>query len=194
MTIGAELPCPKCGQILDAPAWRDGNGGTCRICRVRFDFMGFPALSFQRPGAIPKAVVVAEHATCFHHPENQAESLCEGCGRFLCSVCAISYGGRLLCAACIKAGTTTDPGSIRTRTLYPGIAMAVAVLPLLIWPVTLLSAPVALCVVYSGWRKPQSLVQPGRTKLIIAAIIALVEIGAWVTFLTAFWLAKKHHH
>jgi hypothetical protein len=193
MTIGAELPCPKCGQILDSLAWRDANGGACRICRVRFDFMGFPALTFERPGVVPKAVVVAEHATCFHHPENQAESVCQGCGRFLCSVCSIDYGGRLLCPSCIKAGTKTDPGSIRSRALYPGIAMAVAVLPLLIWPVTLVTAPAALCVVYSGWRKPQSLVQPGRTKLVLSGIIALVEIAVWVTFLTALWLRKKHH-
>jgi hypothetical protein len=193
MTIGAELPCPKCGQVLDSLAWHDADGGSCRICRVRFDFMGFPALSFQRPEAVPKAVVLAEHATCFHHPENQAEAVCEGCGRFLCSVCAIRYAGRLLCPTCIKAGTETDPGSIRSRTLFPGIAMAVAVLPLLIWPCTLLSAPVALCIVYAGWRKPQSLVQPGRAKLIVAGIIALVEIALWATVLTAIWLNKKHH-
>jgi hypothetical protein len=67
-------------------------------------------------------------------------------------------------------------------------------MPLLIWPVTLVTAPLALCIVYSGWRKPQSLVQPGRTKLIVAGIIALIEIGVWVTFLTALWLTKKHHH
>jgi hypothetical protein len=193
MTIGAELPCPKCGLMLDSLAWHDANGGACRICRVRFEFIGFPALSFQRPGAVPKAVVLAEHATCFHHPENQAESVCEGCGRFLCSVCAIQFGGRILCPSCIKAGTKTDPGSIRSRALYPGIAMAVAVLPLLVWPVTLVSAPIALGIVYSGWRKPQSLVEPGRKKLIASGIIALGEIAGWVILFGSIWLRKKHH-
>jgi hypothetical protein len=193
MTIGAELPCPKCGQTLDSLAWRDAHGGACRICRVPFDFMGFPALSFQRPGAVPKAVaVLAEHATCFYHPENQAESVCAGCGRFLCSVCAIPFGGRLLCPACIKAGTQNDPGSIRSRPLYPGIALAAAFLPLLIWPTTLVTAPIALCIVYSGWSKPQSLVQPGRSKLVLAALIALAEIAGWVTLFVYLWLKKKH--
>jgi hypothetical protein len=195
MTIGAELPCPKCGQILDALSWRDAGGGACRICRVRFDFIGFPALTLQRPGAVPKAVVLAEDATCFHHPENQAESVCEGCGRFLCSVCAINFGGRLLCPSCIKAGTKNDPGSIRSRVLYPGIALGVAVVPVvtvfLIW-FTIITAPIALCLVYTGWNKPQSLVQPGRKKLIVAAIVALVEIAGWVVFFISLWLRKRH--
>ena len=193
MTMGAELPCPKCGQTLDSLAWHDANGGACRICRVPFDFVGFPALTYERPEAVPKAVIVAEHATCFHHPENQAESVCEGCGRFLCSVCAIKFGGRILCPSCIKAGTKSDPGLIRSRALYPGIAMAAAVGPLLIWPFTLIAAPAALCIVFSGWNKPQSLVRPGRTKLVIAAIVALAEIVVWVVFFTFLWLKKKHH-
>lgn len=193
MTIGAELPCPKCGQVLDSLAWQDASHGACRICRVRFDFMGFPALTFRRPEAVPKAVVLSEHATCYHHPENQAESVCEGCGRFLCPVCAISFAGRLLCPSCIKSGTQNDPGSIRSRALYPGIALAAAVAPLLVWPLTLVTAPVALVVVYSGWSKPQSLVEPGRSKLVVAAVVALLEIAAWVVLFTFLWLRKKHH-
>jgi hypothetical protein len=193
MTIGAELPCPKCGQRLDSLAWHDAQGGACRICRVPFDFMGFPALTFQRPKVVPKAVVLAEDATCFYHAENQAESVCEGCGRFLCSVCAIRFGGRLLCPSCIKAGTKSDPGSIPTRALYPGIALSVAVAALLVWPITFLTAPATLFVVYAGWRKPQSLVQPGRGKLVAAAIIAILEIAGWVTLFTFLWLRKKHH-
>lgn len=193
MTIGAELPCPKCGQVLDSLAWHTPTEGACRICRTRFEFMPFPALTFQRPEVAPKALVLADHATCFHHPENQAEFVCEGCGRFLCSVCAIKFGGRLLCPSCIKAGTATDPASIRSRILYPGIALALAVLPLLIWPMTLVTAPVALCVVYSGWKKPQSLVQPGRSKLVTAAVVALAEIAGWVTLFTFLWLRRTTH-
>jgi B-box zinc finger protein len=192
MTIGAELPCPKCGQKLDSLAWHDAGHGSCRICRVPFDFVGFPALTFRRPDVAPKAVLVAEHATCFHHPENQAEFVCEGCGRFLCSVCAIKFGGKLLCPGCIKAGTRNDAGSIGSRTLYPGIAMSLAVLPLLAWPVTLVSAPTALGVVIAGWKKPRSLIEPGRGKMIAAAVIAVVEIAGWVALFAFLWLRKKH--
>lgn len=118
-----------------------------------------------------------------------------GCGRFLCAVCAISYGGRLLCPGCIKAGTQKDPGSIRSRVLYPGIALALAALPavtvVFVW-FTIITAPMALCVVVYGWNKPQSLVAPGRKKLILAGVIALAEIVGWVIFFTSLWLRKKH--
>jgi hypothetical protein len=192
MTIGAELPCPKCGQTLDSLAWHDANAGACRICRAPFEFMGFPALTFERPDATPKSVVVAEHATCFHHPENQAESVCEGCGRFLCAVCAIKFGGRTLCPSCVKEGTRSDPGSIRSRTLYPGLAMTAALAPLVVWPATLISAPAALCISIAGWNKPQSLVRPGRSKLVAAAILALAEIVGWVMLFSYLWLKRKH--
>src|ERR1035438_7980369 len=74
MTIGAELPCPSCGRLLDSLAWHDAESGSCRNCRVHFEFVGFPALNARPQRAVPKAVLVAEHATCFHHPENQAEA------------------------------------------------------------------------------------------------------------------------
>ena len=99
MTMGAELPCPKCGQVLDSLAWHDAHGGACRICRVPFEFIGFPALTYERPEATPKPVVVAEHATCFHHPENQAESVCEGCGRVF-NIYTAPADGALHCDKC----------------------------------------------------------------------------------------------
>jgi hypothetical protein len=43
-----------------------------------------------------------------------------------------------------------------------------------------------------GWNKPQSLVAPGRTKLVLAAVVALAEIAGWVIFFTSLWLKKKH--
>jgi hypothetical protein len=192
MTIGAELPCPKCGRLLDPTlAWHDARSGACRECRVHFDFVGFPALHARSQGAVPKAVVLAEHATCYHHSENQAEAVCDGCGRFLCSVCAIPFAGRLLCPGCVKAATRTDVNSIGSRVLYEGIALGLAVLPLLVWPVTLIAAPVALGTVIYGWKKPRSLVEGGNTKLVVAGLIALAEIGAWAFLFVTLWLKRR---
>jgi hypothetical protein len=191
MTIGAELPCPRCGRTLDSAAWIDGESGVCQNCFLDFDFVGFPALSARPPKVVPKAVLVAEHATCFHHPENQAEAVCESCGRFLCSVCAIEFAGRLLCPECIRASTKTDINSVGSRVLYGGIAMALAVVPLLVWPFTVITAPVALGTVFIGWRKPRSLVSAGRGRLVAAGIIAAAEIAAWVSVLAYLWLRKK---
>ncbi|HXQ81908.1 MAG TPA: B-box zinc finger protein [Opitutaceae bacterium] len=191
MTIGAKLPCPSCGRLLDSSAWIDDESGWCQHCDADFDFMGFPALDAQPARVVPKAVLVAEHATCFHHPENQAEAVCETCGRFLCAVCAINFAGRLLCPECIRTATRSDINSVGSRVLYDGIALSLAVLPLLVWPVTLVTAPVALGSVFVGWRKPRSLVKGGRARLVAAGLIAVAEIVGWVFLFAFLWLRKK---
>ena len=142
-------------------------------------------------GAVPKAVVLTENATCYHHAENQAEAICEGCGRFLCSVCAIRFAGRLLCPGCIQAATKTDVNAVGSRVLYEGIALALALLPILVWPTTLVTAPLALGTVIHAWKKPRSLVQGGSTKLVLAGVLALVEIAAWVILFLTLWLKRK---
>jgi len=192
MTIEGDLPCPQCGRTLGDLSWHDSEEGVCRSCLTEFEFMRFPELSAKRQGATPKAVVVPEHATCYHHPENQAEVVCAGCGRFLCSVCAVNFGGRVICAACIKAGLETDARSIKSRVLFDGVALSIAVLPILAWPVTLVSAPIALGTAIYGWRKPPSLVTPGRSKLVAAALVSLAEIAGWVALGMWLWLRKKH--
>jgi hypothetical protein len=191
MTSGPALPCPKCKRVLDPLSWRDAQFGQCRACGVDFEFIGFPALTAARARVVPKAVLVAEHATCFYHAENQAEAVCESCGRFLCSVCSVEFTGRLLCPGCIAAVKSTDVQAIDRRTLYDGIAFALAFFPLLFWPLTLVTAPTALGFVIFGWRKPRSLVHRGRAKFIVAGLFALAQITGWVFLLLSLWLRKK---
>jgi hypothetical protein len=191
MTSGPALPCPKCKSVLDPVSWHDPRFGQCRACRVDFEFIGFPALTAARTRVVPKAVLVAEHATCFYHAENQAEAVCESCGRFLCAVCSIEFTGRLLCPGCIATAKSTDMQVINRRTLHDGIAFAFAVLPILFWPLTAITAPTALVYVVVGWRKPGSLVRRGRLKFIVAGLFALAQIVAWVFILLSLWLRKK---
>jgi hypothetical protein len=180
MISGPALPCPKCQRVLNPLAWHDESHGRCRSCDVEFAFTGFPALTAPRVHAAPKAAVVDEHATCFFHTENQAETVCESCGRLLCTVCAIEFSGRRLCPGCMAASRKDAPHASDHRTLFDGLALALAFFPLLIYPLTLFTAPIALgCVIY-GWRKPRSLVAPGRARLIVAGVAALLEIVAWV--------------
>lgn len=191
MISGPALPCPKCKRVLDPLSWHDANFGSCRACRVDFEFIGFPALTAERALAVPKDVLVAEHATCFYHAENQAEAVCESCGRFLCAVCAVEFTGRLLCPGCIAAMKSSDAQVVNQRTLFDGIAFSLAFLPLLIWPITAVTAPIALGFVIVGWRKPRSLVRRGRVRLVAAGLFALTQIAGWVFFLLWLWLWKK---
>jgi hypothetical protein len=159
-------------------------------CQEDFDFFPFPALVAKREVAKPQAVAVAEDSTCFFHAENQAEKVCDDCGRFLCAVCAVPFTGKTLCPTCIAHGKRDDAQLVASRKLHGSQSLAIASLPLIFWPLTVVTAPVALYMAITGWRKPQSLVRPGRAKLVIGGLLATVEIGGWI-FLGVALLLKK---
>lgn len=190
MTTGPALPCPRCQRVLEPAAWHDASSGTCRRCQAEFDFFAFPALTAQRARIAPQAAVVTEDSVCFFHAENRAEAVCDDCGRILCAVCTINFAGRRVCPSCIAGAKTSGAGpAVQQRTLYDGLAVSLALLPLLVWPVTLLTAPVALGYTIYGWRKPGSLVRgPSRTRFIVAGVFALLQIGGWVTLGVVVWL------
>ena len=190
MTTAPALPCPRCQRVLEPSAWRDGTAGTCRRCLTEFDFVPFPALTAVRTRIAPQAAAVAEDSVCFFHAENRAETVCEDCGRLLCAVCTINFSGRKVCPACIAATKMSGAAPVvKERMLYDGLAISLALLPILAWPVTLVTAPVALGYVIYGWNKPSSLVRGrSRTRLVAAGVLAIGEIGAWVTVGVFLWL------
>lgn len=179
MISGPALPCPSCRKGLEPISWHDANLGRCWHCRKDFSFREFPARTAARRPVVARAVLESEEAACFYHSSNQAETVCESCGRFVCAVCGVDFGGRRICPPCIATVKETDAQAVTQRTLYDGIALALALLPILIWPITLVTAPVALGFVITGWRKPRSLVNSGRIKFICAGVLAVIQIAAW---------------
>ena len=192
MTSSPALSCPRCQRKLGPESWADAQHGTCNRCKVDFDFMAFPALTATRAQVAPQAAVIEAESVCFFHAENRAEAICESCGRLLCPVCAVPFAGQKLCPTCIASSKVSqDPAVTRDRLLYDSLALALAGLPLLIWPFTVITAPAALGMVIYGWKKPSSLVRGrSRVRLIVAAIIALLEVGGWITLLVFWWLRR----
>lgn len=179
MIAGPALPCPKCRRSLEPLSWHGTDRGSCWHCKTDFEFVAFPALTATRPKVVPQAVLVAEHATCFYHAENQAEAVCEGCGRFVCVVCAVDFNGQRVCPSCIAASRATDERAVSQRTLFGGIVLVLATLPVLLWPVTCVTAPLALGLAIYGWNKPGSLLGGGRVKLVIGSLFATAQICGW---------------
>src|SRR5262245_56801554 len=190
MSAAAELSCPHCKRVLGPGSWIDATAGVCQSCRTGFEFVGFPALNAAAVKVAPQTAVLAADSVCFFHAENRAEAVCDGCGRLLCAVCAIPFGGQRVCPTCIatskKAGAAA---TVRHRTLHHRIALAIALYPLITIYFTLVTAPVALGYVVYAWRKPGSLVRGNpRVLLVIAGVLALLEIGGWITVFASTWL------
>jgi hypothetical protein len=147
----------------------------------------FPALYRAIPrGQGGETVLVAEESTCFYHAEKKAIVPCEGCGRFLCGLCDMEINGKHLCPNCmergVKKGKLVDLQN--QRPLYDSIALALATIPLLIFYFTLLTAPAAIYVAIRYWNAPTSILPRGKSRFVIAIILAALQIMGWVLLFT----------
>jgi hypothetical protein len=192
-TQNSALGCPSCKRSFGAINWVDETAATCRYCLAEFEVIRFPALSARRSAAKPQAVVLAEDSTCFFHAQNQADKVCDGCGRFLCVVCAVPSPGGALCPTCI-AGQKEKETGIPHRLLPSSMAFLIAIGPMVLFPfwfMSIATAPAAIGVAIYAWKQPGSLVSGrSRWKCIAAILLGIGQIVFWVIFFTN--LFKPH--
>jgi hypothetical protein len=186
----ALIHCPKCKAALLQHAFNRDQFAPCASCGAPLQIEIFPALF--RPlgtGHAGEVILTEGEASCFYHPQKKAVLPCEACGRFLCALCDCEHQGRHLCPSCLEAGRTK--GKIESleikRTRYDNMAMALALLPLLIAYFTIITAPMTLYVAIRYRTAPLGLTQRSRVKLVIAAVIATLQIGGWVALLIALF-------
>jgi hypothetical protein len=181
------VTCAACDQPLAEETFNTRQFTPCPACARPARADVFPALFKQLKGESTGAVSVSEaEASCFYHPQSRARVACENCGRFLCALCDLELNGRHLCSACLNAGK--KKGKLRDlereRVLYDHAALTIAVLPLLAWPLTILSAPAVVYIVIRYWNAPGSIVRRARKlRFSIAMIIALAQIAGWIALL-----------
>lgn len=180
--------CTKCRAPLPPALYNVPDLRPCPACGAPVKVEVFPAaLRPPGPASTGEAVLVEGEASCFYHPAKKAVVPCESCGRFLCAVCDVELNGVHLCAACLESGK--KKGRLKQldnrRTLYDSLALAVAVYPILFWPMTLLGGPIALYIAVRYWNAPSSVVPRTKWRAVLAIIIALVEIVAWVGLFVA---------
>lgn len=189
----AWLPCPKCYTPLTEAQLNRSELIPCPGCASPLQVEVFPAL-FRRlsPGRDGEALVVESEASCFYHPGKKAVLPCGSCGRFLCALCDCELRGEHFCPTCLETGKTK--GKIKnlenTRTLYDSIAFALALYPILIFYFTLVTAPISLYIALRYWNAPRSIVRRTRLRLILAMILATLEIIGWGF---GFYYLANHH-
>jgi hypothetical protein len=190
------VACTKCRTPLPPVLYNTRELQACPSCRTRLQVEVFPAvLRPPGPGSVGERVVVDGEASCFYHPAKRAVVPCDSCGRFLCAVCDVEMNGQHLCPACIESGK--KKGRIQKlenrRTLYDSLALALTVYPLLLVWLTIITAPIALYIAIRYWNAPSSVVPRSRWRMVLAIILALLEIGGWVAVFIAIAASAKHH-
>ncbi len=186
--------CSKCQTPQPLELLSAGVPFNCPKCHSSLRISVFPAIHRDiGPGTVAEKAVLDSEATCFFHPDKKAAVVCDDCGRFLCTLCDVPIGGRHLCPKCIEAGCEKKTlTALETyRTTYPNIALSLAFFPLLVWPFTLITAPLTVFIALYGWRKPPSLTGgKQRVTLIIALIFALLQCAGWIAIGVGIYIAN----
>lgn len=177
-----QLDCGNCNARLSLPVADSSLHVRCPVCNTAIQGELFPAL-FRKitPGGKGEAIMMDDESSCFYHPNNKAVIPCEGCGRFLCSLCDVELNVQHLCPQCIEKGIEKGKMEELQTTIarYDHLALMVAVLPVLFWPLTLVSSPAALFIAIRYWRKPVGVMGESRWRLVVAILFAGVQVAGW---------------
>ena len=176
------LLCPKCQAPLPGALFNTSDLEACQACGAALLVAVFPAFSRGiAQGTAGETIRADMEAGCFFHPQKKAVVPCESCGRFLCALCDVELDGRHLCPACLEAGRKKGqlPHLETHRILYDNCALGAALLPLLVWPVTLVTAPIAIYVAIRYWKAPGSFIPRTHFRSLLAILIALLQMAGW---------------
>jgi hypothetical protein len=184
------LLCPRCRTELPQRLWNVGE--TRCSCGGEVEVNVFPAFYRQSPQSEPGQILLGEDESgCFYHDQKRAVTSCSICGRFLCALCDLDLKGQHLCPACLSRGERKNrlPEIERERTLYDNIALMTAILPILMLPLTILTAPASVVMALLWWKKPTSIIPRSRVRYILATAIGGLQVVAWCV-LIAFLLRR----
>jgi hypothetical protein len=160
---------------------RPSQRTVCGHCGAVAQIDFFPALLQDSIGKPAENVVLETESSCFFHPAKRAVTACQGCGRFLCSLCDVDMGGQRLCPRCIEQGAKADSlEPLRTEfTRYDHVALALAIVPMIFFFITIITAPIAIYVCLKYRNAPISAVPRGKMIFRIAFCLALLQLVAW---------------
>jgi hypothetical protein len=105
----------------------------------------------------------------------------------------VEFGGQVWCPTCVAAGKGQSQAVYLepTRTLYDSIALAVPLVSLIFWPVTILTGPGALVFSAMTWKRPLSLVRRTRWRFVVASLIGLAQTVGWLWLIAYWWQAFR---
>jgi hypothetical protein len=143
----------------------------------------YPALWKGAEAGKPAETILDDaEASCFYHAQKKAVVACSHCGRFLCSLCDVELEGAHYCPPCIEsAGKKRRMESLENRRiLYDDVALSLAILPMLFFYFTVLTAPIALYISIRYWNAPSSLIPRSKIRFIIAICLSVLQIAGWI--------------
>ncbi|MEY2410511.1 MAG: hypothetical protein QOF48_3181 [Verrucomicrobiota bacterium] len=183
--IAASAVCPQCKCPIPAEFCNLSEPAPCPSCRTSVLVQVFPAAFHETAaGQTAEPIVEAGTASCFYHQQKKAVTHCDVCGRFLCALCEVDIGGQHICPICLRPGK--KKGKLASldssRTLWDSAALVLCLVPIIVWPVVIVTAPAAMTVAILSFYKPGSLVPRRRWRSILVLALSPLEILFWVWY------------
>jgi len=178
-----EISCPHCRAQVPSRYYNTPDLIPCPSCGAPIQIDVFPAFFHGIQPGKEGEKLIDDQASCFFHPQKKAVIPCDHCGRFLCSLCDVELGSKHVCPICLETGrkkgriTTLD----RHRFLYDGTALRIALLPMIIFWLTIITAPIAIYLSIRHWNSPMSVVRRTKVRFVLAIIISGLQILGWTT-------------
>ncbi len=175
--------CGQCQSSLPESFYNQAGFLPCPHCETPVRALVFPAASRPMPqGVLGEDILTPDEAGCFYHPTKRAAISCEACGRFLCHLCDCAIGGQHLCPACLETGRTEGKlKALETSQLrWDNIALALAIVPLLFFYATLITAPAAIYLAIRHFNAPGRIPPLSKLRFVIAVVLSLLQITGWL--------------
>ncbi len=176
------IECTQCKKNLDLNKLDEGGMIRCHSCGEFIHVEAFPALFRElTSGEVGENLLIDDDAGCFYHPRKKAVIPCSSCGRFLCTLCDVEFNGKHVCLSCLETGKTKKKikNLENHRTLYDNIALSLSIISLLLWFVTIITAPIVIYIAIRNWKSPGSIIPRTKIRYIAAIIIACLQITGW---------------
>lgn len=147
------------------------------------DIRFFPAMFRQKEAKQVGAILEEGQSSCFFHPNFPATNVCDVSGRMICDLCSTDWEGRTVSFESLQSllGKEGKLKQERASRNWDSIALALCLLPLIIWPLTVVTAPVALFLALFHFRKgPTSVVRRSRWRFWLAGVLSFAQVCFWV--------------
>jgi hypothetical protein len=187
------LKCTKCEYDIPLEDLNKKTFSSCPGCGQAYRAEVYPALFREdAASASGEKLVIDGQASCFYHKDKKASIPCSSCGRFVCTLCDIEFDGQHFCPSCFDhKSTKQDNKKTKASALqYDNIASALAYWPILIWPATIITAPLAMYITIRYWNKSTSVIPRSKLRFILAFLMALAQVLAWL-ILIYFLISRK---
>ncbi len=172
-----EIKCENCSTALAVDSLKLFT--PCPKCRVKQQVILFSAIEQESEKGLVAEAVLDDDAACINHPDKAAAVLCSGCGAYVCNLCDIEIEDQHLCPKCFNNRVGKISSVSKKTALYDSRVLSLAFFSILIGPLSLITAPIAVGMTLFYWNKMNTPYPRGKWRFIVALLVALSLLIGW---------------